>query len=291
MFLLGFTVEGFDQAGGTDVVVEVDDDDMEDDDVGGEHDKLDGESPNADQTENQSDGDQAIDELDKENLNTRKKSGSTSKRVAEAVSHAAMFSDSDQENFILKCAVSKTCPTPAPSSDDMHVAFVSQSDDTVPKTPVASNTSLEGVSQNMNVSVGVCTPLITREDMLSDSNKSKNLDYCDALLNSIDFVESDDDNLVEEELGVLPPLSIQVLQSNTLKRPLLESLDQVNEKETMLPKNTTWGPVLSQKPLTGNHGNVNIIEKDVAYKRKQNLEIPPTFKGKSCFLSWSSCQN
>ena len=39
--------------------------------------------------------------------------------------------------------------------------------------------------------------------------------------------------------------------------------------------------MLTQNSATRGHGNVNIMEKDVAYKRKKNLEIPQKFKGKS----------
>ena len=39
--------------------------------------------------------------------------------------------------------------------------------------------------------------------------------------------------------------------------------------------------MLAQRPATRGHGNVNIMEKAAAYKRKKNLEIPLTFKGKS----------
>ena len=62
---------------------------------------------------------------------------------------------------------------------------------------------------------------------------------------------------------------------------MLDSLNQV-QKEGVIPKRgSKWGPVLAQKPTTRGHGNINIMEKAAAYKRKKNLEIPETFKGKS----------
>lgn len=53
------------------------------------------------------------------------------------------------------------------------------------------------------------------------------------------------------------------------------------EKEKTKTVKMKWDPVLSQKPQTRSHGNVNNIEKVVAYKRKQNWEVPRTYKGKS----------
>lgn len=58
-------------------------------------------------------------------------------------------------------------------------------------------------------------------------------------------------------------------------------MDKVVDKLAQPSKSTKWGSIISHKPLTRNHGGVNIIEKATAYKRKQNLEVPPTFKGKS----------
>lgn len=107
------------------------------------------------------------------------------------------------------------------------------------------------------------------------------MEYCEDILKSVDFSESDEEEVNEEERGILPPEAVQVLQSITLKRSLLETLNQAQETEPAPGKNPKWGPVLVQKPATRGHGNVNIMKKASAYKRKQNLEIPETFKGKS----------
>ena len=80
---------------------------------------------------------------------------------------------------------------------------------------------------------------------------------------------------------VLPPEAVQILQSETWKRSLLESLTQVKDGEAGHENKSRWGPVVAKRYATRGHGNVNIMEKAAAYRRKKNLEIPPTFKGKS----------
>ena len=111
--------------------------------------------------------------------------------------------------------------------------------------------------------------------------KSKSRDYCEDLLKSFDLSESEDEETKEEEMRVLPPEAIHMLQSDSRKRSLLDSLNQAQDNGPTQGKNTKWGPILIQEPATRGHGKVNIMEKASAYKRKQNLEIPKTFKGKS----------
>lgn len=107
------------------------------------------------------------------------------------------------------------------------------------------------------------------------------MEYCEDLLRSMDIYDSENEEPKEEELGVLPPEAVQILQSETWRRSLLESHNQTQSEETIHEKKLRWGPVLAQRPATRGHGNVNIMEKTAAYKRKKNLEIPQTFKGKS----------
>lgn len=51
--------------------------------------------------------------------------------------------------------------------------------------------------------------------------------------------------------------------------------------DVVVARKSKWGPVVVQKSNTRNHVKVNIMAKAEAYKRKKNLEIPPTFKSKS----------
>ncbi|XP_044394335.1 uncharacterized protein [Triticum aestivum] len=112
-----------------------------------------------------------------------------------------------------------------------------------------------------------------------DGEKSESMDYCEDLLKFVDLSESENEELTEEDLGVLPPEAIHILQSETLKRSLLDSLNQAQKEGVIPEKGVKWGPVVAKKPNTRGHGNINIMEKAAAYKRKKNLEVPETFKG------------
>ena len=98
---------------------------------------------------------------------------------------------------------------------------------------------------------------------------------------SVDASDSENQEPKEEELGVLPHEAVQILQSETWKRSLPESLSQAKNGEAVQENKSRWGHVVATRPATRGHGNINIMEKAAAYKRKKNLEIPPTFKGKS----------
>lgn len=108
LFLLGFTVEGFEQVGGIDFVV--DEEDIDEDDLGEDQDKLQETNLDDIQTENMSDGNHAIDELDKANLDIYEKSGGNSRKVIDsAINHVVKISDLDHENFIQECMVANPC--------------------------------------------------------------------------------------------------------------------------------------------------------------------------------------
>jgi hypothetical protein len=61
--------------------------------------------------------------------------------------------------------------------------------------------------------------------MTKTDEKSKSMEYCEDILKSVDFSESDEEEATEEEVGILPPEAVQVLQSFSLKRSLLETLN------------------------------------------------------------------
>ncbi|XP_044367104.1 uncharacterized protein [Triticum aestivum] len=112
---------------------------------------------------------------------------------------------------------------------------------------------------------------------MTPERNTENMEYCEDLLRSVDMCDSENEE-IEDELGVLPSEAVQILQSETWRRSLLESLTQAEEGAGHENK-TRWGTVVTKRPATRGHGNVNIIEKAAAYKRKKNLEIPTTFKG------------
>ncbi|KAM3195360.1 hypothetical protein ACQJBY_071464 [Aegilops geniculata] len=101
--------------------------------------------------------------------------------------------------------------------------------------------------------------------------------YCESVLKSVDFSESEEEEPNDDDLETLPAEAVQAIQAISLKRSLRESLDQAHVSSEA--GKSKWGPVLVQKPNTRGHGNLNIMEKAAAYKRKQNLEIPKNFKG------------
>ena len=101
------------------------------------------------------------------------------------------------------------------------------------------------------------------------------------LLKSIDCSDSEDEKTAKEEMITLPVDVVEMIKSSSLKRSLLSSLDEVMEVGKNKHTKTKWGPILTQKPQTRGHGNVNIMQKAVEYKRKKNLEVPHTYKGNS----------
>lgn len=112
-------------------------------------------------------------------------------------------------------------------------------------------------------------------------SKSKNLEYCSELLKYMDMIDSDDDGPIEWDMDVLPPVALEAFSLGGFKRSLLDSMEQATDKKPKRDaKNTKWGPLLAQKPVTRNHANVNIIDKAATCKWKTN-EVPPTYQGNS----------
>ncbi|KAE8808095.1 hypothetical protein D1007_15523 [Hordeum vulgare] len=113
-----------------------------------------------------------------------------------------------------------------------------------------------------------------------DARISDNKEYCESLFKSVDKVDCEDEMDPKEDvmLGTLPSETVQMLQFSSLKRSLL---DFVNEAQEVPSKNPKWGSVMASKYTTRGHDNMNIMERNVAYKMKRSLEIPITYKGKS----------
>ena len=108
LFLLGFTVEDFEQTGGVDSVIDVDEDEdgNEEDERGEEeHARKDNGTHGEHASEGSGDGDLAIDELENANLST--KHGSSNKYGVQSLVVTPMEHDldADQEDFIMKCAL------------------------------------------------------------------------------------------------------------------------------------------------------------------------------------------
>ncbi|XP_040242642.1 uncharacterized protein [Aegilops tauschii subsp. strangulata] len=166
-------------------------------------------------------------------------------------------SDSDHENFVLECAVA--------NKEEQHVEEKGiESEDVYPSGFLSSTPT---------------KPLVgNAEGTSSSGGKLESMEYCESILRSVDFCESDEEEFKGDELKTLPPEAVQAIQNISLKISLLETLDHAQDQGLATGKNK-WGHVLVQKPATRGHGNVNIMEKAAAYKRKQNLEIPKTFKG------------
>ncbi|KAE8803065.1 hypothetical protein D1007_21086 [Hordeum vulgare] len=109
------------------------------------------------------------------------------------------------------------------------------------------------------------------------------MDYWSEQLKNFDMAESDEEeggNL--PEMQCLPDKLIKVIGST--KKSLLDTLEKADsEKKGKFQEgaSTKWGPVLSSRPTTRGHGDINIIDKAKAYQKKKNLDIPPSFKGSS----------
>lgn len=109
------------------------------------------------------------------------------------------------------------------------------------------------------------------------------MEYYSEQLSKFEMVYSDgeEENLLPE-MQCLPEDLAMALGS--VKRSLLESLqkDESEKKlKSIVEPVTKWGLVLSNMPITRNHGNIKIMDKVVAYMKKKNMEIPASFKGKS----------
>nr|XP_045083358.1 uncharacterized protein LOC123493591 isoform X2 [Aegilops tauschii subsp. strangulata] len=110
---------------------------------------------------------------------------------------------------------------------------------------------------------------------------SAHLEYCSEQLSRFEMVETDEEeeDLVDEMQCLPEDLALAM---GYVKRSLLETLDSVEsvqKKKPSVKNSPVWGPVLTSKPITRNHGDIKIMDKAAAYMKRKNLEIPTTFKG------------
>ncbi|KAE8780539.1 hypothetical protein D1007_46332 [Hordeum vulgare] len=112
---------------------------------------------------------------------------------------------------------------------------------------------------------------------------SVHMEYCSEQLKKFDMVESDEEDDGElPEMQCLPQELIKTIGST--KRSLLSSLDDADSEKRgkfQTRPHVKWGPILSNRPTTRDHGDVKIMDKAKAYQKKKNLEIPISFKGNS----------
>ncbi|KAE8797165.1 hypothetical protein D1007_27721 [Hordeum vulgare] len=111
---------------------------------------------------------------------------------------------------------------------------------------------------------------------------SVHLDYCSEQLRKFEMLEFN-----EEEEDAMPEMQCLAKEISTAlrstKRSLLDTLEKEagQKKKINTSKEGKWGPVLSNKPRTREHGGIKIMDKAAPYMQKKNLEIPTTFKGKN----------
>ncbi|KAE8769575.1 hypothetical protein D1007_58812 [Hordeum vulgare] len=116
---------------------------------------------------------------------------------------------------------------------------------------------------------------------------SVHMEYCLEQLKKFDMAESDEEDDGElPEMQCLPQELIKTIGST--KRSLLSSLDDADSEKRgkfQTRPHVKWGPILSNRPTTRDHGDVKIMDKAKAYQKKKNLEIPISFKEGCSLLS------
>ena len=300
LFLIGFTVEGFEQTGGLDSVVneeEGDDEELEEDNENNHEGKDDGT-----QDDILSNDENAIDDIDKANLGfKRTPDAGNYKKASDAIEHQVSWSDTEHENFIMECAVVKPKSlmekeTVEPTKDVSEFgAYASPAVIAVEKTISPTKLGDEPMTNELIASCEAKDPCALPEeinpmDTGSSYDREGNLPgedsvaYCNMVLKSIDCSDSEEEKNDEDDLTTLPMEDVDLIKCSGLKRSLLSSLDEVVEVGKKKQTKSKWGPVLAQKPQTRGHGHVNIMQKAADYKRKKNLEVPHTYKGNSFAL-------
>uniref|UniRef100_A0A453C7V0 Uncharacterized protein n=2 Tax=Aegilops tauschii subsp. strangulata TaxID=200361 RepID=A0A453C7V0_AEGTS len=197
--------------------------------------------------------------------------------TAFVMSPMKLYPDFDQENFVMECAMVEV-DQDAPSFDGNEI-MIEHKDNLLGHYKRNDGCGGEG-DIVIGESLIQTTPAPSgKNEMILSGERSGSMDYCEGLLRSVDLSDSENEEPKEEEFEVLPPEAIHILQSETLKRSLLKLLNQAQKDGTIPERKAKWGPMVTQQPATRGHGNVNIMEKVAAYKRKKKLKIPKTFKG------------
>ena len=198
--------------GGIDSVIDIDDDEDGNEEGGEAEEDQTGEGKetheehNADGSE---DGGLAIDELDKANFSS--KHGTASKQVAKNLVFSPIepYLDSDQESFVLACALAKNDKTSTSSATAGELCDQS-------KQLMVGQDSVDMHGDEDDSIVGETvfqkTPATIWKKKIAtlDGEKSNSMDYCEDLLKSVDLSESENEELIEEDLRVLPPKAIHI---------------------------------------------------------------------------------
>lgn len=249
LYLLFFAVEGFEQVGEDSGG---DDDDPDKDKQNGKNVDKEPDATNKDKLDE--DDEEPIDELDKANFPKKgASSGASKSKQVSAVSamdfHPYKFLDSCHEHFI---------------------------EEAKNKNPIKTATTLEDP-----VSPTCDNVLVTKQET---DPMSAHMEYCSEQLRKFEMADLDgeeEENMIDEMQCLPKDLALAI---RSVKRSLLESLEKAESEKRM--KSTKepaakWGLVLSNRPVTRNHGNIKVMDKATAYMQKKNLEIPASFKGKS----------
>ncbi|KAE8807198.1 hypothetical protein D1007_16508 [Hordeum vulgare] len=104
---------------------------------------------------------------------------------------------------------------------------------------------------------------------------SVHMEYFSEQLKNFDMAESDEEGGNFPNMQCLREELVKVIGST--KRSLLHTLEKADsEKKGKFQEGASakWGLVLSIRPATREHGEVNIMDKDKAYQKKKSLEIP-----------------
>ncbi|KAE8768547.1 hypothetical protein D1007_48596 [Hordeum vulgare] len=134
---------------------------------------------------------------------------------------------------------------------------------------------------------GAKTPPIQVEsgsaEMLSykeDFDIHTHMEYCSAQLKNFETDVSEEEEEINLREMVCLPEDITAKIGST-KRSLFESLKEAemskSKKEYQI-LTKKWGHVLSTRPTTRQHGNVNIMDKAIVYLQSKNVDIPDTFQ-------------
>nr|XP_045089940.1 uncharacterized protein LOC109758532 isoform X2 [Aegilops tauschii subsp. strangulata] len=249
IYLLFFTVEGFEQVGEES---DGNDDDPGQDNEDGKKEKLDDDLTDNDNMEDHAG--EPFDGLDRANFTPKENPSSKTNKQVQQISVSA-------EEFHSKIMI-----------DEAHDNFLEE----ISKSGYRENKQVEDKP-------GFGTPCsyhLLPEDT-EEIHISAHLEYYFEQLNKFDMEETDgEEEDMETKLQCLPEDLAMAIGS--VKRSLIESMDNAeSEKKKKLntETKTAWGPVLTNRLKTRGHVNVKIMDKANAYLLKKNLEVPTTFKG------------
>ncbi|XBI23431.1 hypothetical protein VPH35_048683 [Triticum aestivum] len=240
LFLIGFTVEGFEQTGGLDAVVneeEDDDEELEEDNENNQEGKDDGT-----QDDILSNDENAIDDLDKANLGSKRTSDADNyKNASDAINHQVDWSDSEHENFIMECAMEPKFVMEKETVEPIRDVnkFGACASPAVIEVEKSISPSKLGDGFMMNEHMASCEakdPVAVAEeinpmDTGSSDDREGNLPgedsvaYCNMVLKSIDCSDSEEEKNDEDDLTTLPMEAVDLIKCSGLKRGTLAMIE------------------------------------------------------------------